>query len=259
MRRSSRSRGHPRARRAPVRTVSAAEHGGSLLRSPERRRTEQDLAGLNAQTAQRGEIAGRDRGVDGRYRAGQIQRALDRPAAGAFLLGRVQDQVDEWLAGFRIHIAKNVGGDLDEIRGKLAGVPVREDFGDLLGRHAERGAHDVIGFGDELHVAVLDAVVDHLDVMTAAAGTDVANAGTVGAFSRDGDEHRLEDVVGLAGATGHQTRSPESAKLTTGDTHADEVEILLGQLRLASLGVSENRSCRRRRRCHRGRAEAPVP
>jgi hypothetical protein len=33
------------------------------------------------------------------------------------LLGRVENQVNERLAGLRIDIAKNVGGDLDEIGG----------------------------------------------------------------------------------------------------------------------------------------------
>ena len=46
--------------------------------------------------------------------------------------------VDQRLSG-RVDIAKNVGGDLDEIRGELARVPVGEDRGDLFGRHAERG------------------------------------------------------------------------------------------------------------------------
>jgi hypothetical protein len=144
------------------------------------------------------------------------------------LLGRIENQIDERLASLRIDIAKNVSGDLDEIGGQCAGVPVGEDRGDLFGRHAERSAHDIVGFGDELHLAVLDAVVDHLDVMTAAAGADVADAGTVGAFGRDGDEHRLEDVVSLTGAAGHQTRSPERAELSAGNAHADEVEILCG-------------------------------
>ena len=74
--------------------------------------------------------------------------------------------------------------------------------------------------------------------MTATAGADVAHAGTVGALGRDGDEHRLEDVVRLARSTGHQARSPERAKLTA-RAHADEHEILRGQRRLAPLGVPE--------------------
>ena len=41
---------------------------------------------------------------------------------------------------------------------------------------AEPAVQDVVGLGDELHVAVLDAVVDHLDEVPGAVGTDVRDA-----------------------------------------------------------------------------------
>ena len=46
----------------------------------------------------------------------------------------------------------------------------------MRGGHAQRGAHEFIGFADELHVGVLDAVVDHLDEVAAAIGADVGAA-----------------------------------------------------------------------------------
>lgn len=41
-----------------------------------------------------------------------------------------------------------------------------EDVGDLLLIETETSLEDVVSLGDELHVSVLDTVVDHLDVVT---------------------------------------------------------------------------------------------
>lgn len=43
-----------------------------------------------------------------------------------------------------------------------------EDVGDLALVEAETALEDVVGLGDELHVTVLDTVVDHLDVVSGA-------------------------------------------------------------------------------------------
>ena len=41
-----------------------------------------------------------------------------------------------------------------------------EDVGNLLLVKTKTSLEDVVGLGDELHVSVLDTVVDHLDVVT---------------------------------------------------------------------------------------------
>ena len=41
-----------------------------------------------------------------------------------------------------------------------------EDIGDLLLVKTKSSLEDVVGLSDELHVSVLDTVVDHLDVVT---------------------------------------------------------------------------------------------
>ena len=60
---------------------------------------------------------------------------------------------------------EDVGRDLDEIGIEHAALPVGEDAGDLARVHSHPVPHEVIGLADELHVAVLDAVVHHLDVV----------------------------------------------------------------------------------------------
>lgn len=46
------------------------------------------------------------------------------------------------------------------------GDDLLEDVGNLLLVKTETSLEDVVGLGDELHVSVLDTVVDHLDVVT---------------------------------------------------------------------------------------------
>ena len=46
----------------------------------------------------------------------------------------------------------------------------------LVGVEAEGAVQQVVSFGDELHVAVLDAVVHHLDEVPGAVGSDMGDA-----------------------------------------------------------------------------------
>ncbi len=85
---------------------------------------------------------------------------------------------------------QNVAGDFDQVRVEHARVPFGEDLVHLGGGHAEAVSHEVVGLADQLHVAVFDAVVDHLDVMAGAAFADPVAARDA-AFHLGGD--RLED------------------------------------------------------------------
>ena len=68
--------------------------------------------------------------------------------------------------------AENVASDLDQERVEDTSVPLGKDFGNLLFVETETALENVVGLGNELHVSVLDTVVDHLDVV---AGTGLAD------------------------------------------------------------------------------------
>ena len=88
---------------------------------------------------------------------------------------------------------------------------------------AKAGLHQVIGFTDELHVAVLDAVVDHLHVMACAIGADPVAAGcAVIDLGGDGLENFLHVRPCSLGAAGHYGRAMAGAFLTSADARADE-------------------------------------
>ena len=173
-------------------------------------------------------------------RHAELERVLRGPAAGALLLGGVEDHVDEWLAGRVIGLGQHASGDLDQERFELAVVPGAELIGDRVDLEAGAVAEQVIALGDQLHVGVLDPVVDHLHVVARAVGADVGAARR--AVDRRGD--RLEDrldglVVGLAVAAGHDARPVERALLAARDADAEEVDAALGELGVTPLGVAE--------------------
>ncbi len=87
---------------------------------------------------------------------------------------------------------------------------------------------EVVGFGNQLHVAVFDAVVHHLDVMPRAARPHVGYAGFPRAdtwvrphFGGYRLENGFDQFPGCGLAAGHDGRAPERALLAAADTGSD--------------------------------------
>ncbi len=140
----------------------------------------------------RGEAAREDALADERDGHAEVERGDGGPLAGAFLAGGVEDLVDHGLAVV-VLLGEDLGGDLDEVAVELALVPLGEDVGEFVGGEAEAVLEELVGLADELHVAVLDAVVHHLDVVACAAFADpVAAGGAVVDLGGDGLEDRLD-------------------------------------------------------------------
>ncbi len=79
------------------------------------------------------------------------------------------------------------------------------------GVHAEQGPLDLIGFADQLHVAVFDPVVDHLDVVPRTFEADpVAAGGAVVDLGGDRLKDRLDVRPGVGVAAGHDRRPLEA-------------------------------------------------
>src|SRR5262249_46646642 len=95
------------------------------------------------------------------------------------------------------------------------------------------------GLGDELHVAVLDAVVDHLHVMAGAAGAHVVHAGPVVDLGGDFGQHRGQVLVRTARAAGHERRAVARALLAARDAHSHVPQAGGFVLTGAALGVGE--------------------
>ncbi len=140
------------------------------------------------------------------------------------------------LPVFGSTLFEDLGGDLDQVAFEVALVPLGEDFGKFGGGETG-GLENVVGLADELHVAVFDAVVDHLHVVTGTAGADVDDAGLAIHLGGDGFEDRLHDIPRGGRAAGHDGRSLAGAFLTAGDAGADEAEAEIAKPFVAALGV----------------------
>ena len=147
------------------------------------------------------------------------------PLSGTLLAGGVEDLLDNG-GSVVVVLAENVTSDLDQERVEDTVLPLGEDVGNLLLVETETSLKDVVGLGDELHISVLDTVVDHLDVV---AGTSLTNP--VAAWltlSLSGG--LLEDLLDVGpsgvGTTGHERRAVTGTLLTTRDTGADEEKAL---------------------------------
>ena len=120
-------------------------------------------------------------------------------------------------------LGKDLGRDIDEVAVEFALVPLGEDFVEFVGGEAERVLEELVGLADELDVAVLDAVVDHLDVVAGAVFADpVAAGGSVFDLGGDGLEDFLDVGPGSGISAGHDGGAVARAFFATGDAGADE-------------------------------------
>ena len=154
-----------------------------------------------------------------------------------FIPAASSNDVDEGLPGLCVDVPEDLGGDLDQERVEIAAVPLGEDVGDRGGFQAGAAAQQVVGLGDQLHVGVLDAVVDHLDEVPGPVRADVRAAWHPVHVGGDLLQDRTERAVGLGGSTGHDGRAVQRAFLATGDAAADKVDSLAAQGGFAAAGV----------------------
>ena len=181
----------------------------------------QNLGGFDALVLERREATCKYRFADERERLAEIERSDCRPFTRSLLSGGVKNLVNDRLAVVAL-IAKNIAGDFDEVGVEHAFVPVGQSLVHLLVGHAEAFLHYLVGFADHLHVAILDAIVHHLDEMTRAVFADplaagFAGFGVGGYFLKDG----FHGVPSLGRTAGHDGRAEQRAFLATGDAGAD--------------------------------------
>ena len=194
---------------------------------------------MDALVAQRRQRAGEHRLGDRREGHPQLERVLRRPAAGALLLGLIEDHVEQRLARSLVGLGHDRGRDLDQERLELALVPAPEHLGDLRHLEAHPVAKQVVGLGDQLDVGVLDAVVDHLHVVAGAVVADVGAAGRAVHLGGDLLEHLLDLAVRFAVPARHDARALERALLAARHAGAEEAQAALGELAAAALRVAE--------------------
>ena len=117
-------------------------------------------------------------------------------------------------------------------------VPPLEHLPDLLHRHPGGKAHQLVAFTNQLDISVLDAVVDHLDVVPGAVRSHVGTAGgPVMGFGGDIFQQPLQIAVGFRVSSRHQSRSLQGSLLPAGDSHAEEPDSPLPEFLLSAAGI----------------------
>ena len=151
----------------------------------------------------------------------------------------VDDEVDERFAGLLVDLVQHFGGDFNEVGVEFGLVPLLEHVADFGRGHAQATAHEVVAFGDELHVGVFDAVVHHLDEVAGAVEADVRHARFAFGLGRDGFEDRLQGLPGFFGTARHHGRAEEGTFLAAGNAAAHEVQATRTDFLLTADGVRE--------------------
>ena len=120
-----------------------------------------------------------------------------------------------------VFVGENVARDLDQVRIELAPVPLGEDLVHLRRLHSQAVAHQLVGLADELHVAVLDAVVHHFDIVTRAVFADPVAAGRAVHLGGDCLEDRLDVRPRGGRSAGHDRGAEARPLLAARDAGAD--------------------------------------
>ena len=151
----------------------------------------------------------------------------------------VDDEVDERLAGLLVDLMQHFGGDFDQVGVEFGLVPFLEHVADLSRGHAKAATHQIVAFGDELHIGVFDAIVHHLDEVAGTVKTDMGDARLAFGLCRDGFENRLQRLPGFFGTTRHHGRTKQRAFLAAGNAAPDEMQAASADFLLTTNGVRE--------------------
>lgn len=187
--------------------------------------TGDDLGGPDSLVLNGREASGEDGLTDKGNGHTVVEGVNGSPLTGTLLAGLVKDLSDH---GDTVSVLEleNVSGDLNEERVEDTAVPLVKDASNLVLIELKTSLEDVVGLSDQLHVSVLDTVVDHLNVV---AGTGLTNPVTA-RLTLGLSSGLLEDLlnVGPGGirTTGHKRRTVSGTLLTTRDTRADKQETL---------------------------------
>ena len=165
---------------------------------------------------------------------------LAHPAARSLLTGGVENLVDQFAVAFFVSDGKDVSRNLDQVAVELTFVPFFEDFIQFPVGQSQAVLEDVIGFADQLHVAVLDAVVHHFDVVPGSGFTDPFAARDVVVLAdlrTDGLQNVFNERPGFRMSAGHDARTFEGSFFAAGYSGTDETKTFFGEFDMATVGV----------------------
>ena len=211
----------------------------SFLLDSHRGGTGQELGRRYPFVLVRGDNPGLHGGVDGGDGHAQVKSILGGPFAGALLLGRIEDNLHQGLARVRVLLPQDLAGDLHEITAELTGVPAVDHLGQLGGRIPQPPGEEIVDLGQQLHDAVLDAVVHHFHIVPGPARANISAARFAVDLGRDPGKDRLQGSVGFLLAAGHDAGPFQRPFLTAGNPRTDIVDPGALKVRRPALRIAE--------------------
>jgi hypothetical protein len=149
------------------------------------------------------------------------------PLSGTLLASGVNNEINNVLSSLIILLTEDVGSDLNEEGVKVALVPLVKDDSKLVVAQTKEVLEQLVSLSDELHISVLNTVVNHLNEVPSTLLTDPVTAWyAIVHLSGNGLEDRLNMGPGIGVTTGHDRRTPKGTLLTSRDTSADKEDSL---------------------------------
>src|SRR5664280_3148089 len=93
------------------------------------------------------------------------------PFTSTFLSGGIKNLINKWLI-ISIFICQYITSNLNKVTVKFTFVPFIKNKMHLISSHMKQVTHHLVGFTDQLHITIFDAIVNHFYKMT---GTIFAN------------------------------------------------------------------------------------
>ncbi len=161
------------------------------------------------------------------------------PLTGTLVCCFIKNDINEVFTLF-ILLGEDIFGNVDQVAAQLAFVPFGEGLRQLFIGERQTAFQHRIGFGNQLHVAILDAVMNHLHIMASAISTDIGDT-RLTVFSNRGNllQNRSNKFIGFFLATRHDGRPFQSSLFTTGNTCTDKVKTFGRQFTVTTDGVLE--------------------
>ncbi|KAH3680077.1 hypothetical protein WICPIJ_008395 [Wickerhamomyces pijperi] len=133
---------------------------------------------------------------------GPVQSVDGGPLTSTLLTSRVQDLFQQ-RSTVDVVVVQDVLGDVNQEGVQDTLVPLGKDVTDFLVGEATNSLQDVVSFSDQLHVTVLNTVVNHLDVVTRTGWTNPVTTWLTVRLGSDGLENVLNVWPSFFGTTWH--------------------------------------------------------
>mmetsp|Transcript_11405 Transcript_11405/g.15970 ORF Transcript_11405/g.15970 Transcript_11405/m.15970 type:complete len:304 (+) Transcript_11405:924-1835(+) len=150
---------------------------------------------------------------------GLLSTFLHCPSTSTFHSSLIKNFVHNVILSVVCFLCHNCCRNFNEETFQISFVPVCKDFSELFIARSNKVLQQIISFGDELHISVLDTIVNHLHVVTSATWTNPSHTWSVINLSSAFTYNWLDALVSFLWSARHHGRPVASSFFTTRYAH----------------------------------------